>query len=93
MNNLLFRMASTAVSPFFALNANETGGKKFPRNFPRNILISLDSDEEIQDNQTAINGRFVARRPGAKKIQTEKEPKRLHPEAGGAAQLDAASPR
>jgi hypothetical protein len=55
MNNLRFRMASTAVR---RLKAEEIDRKKFPRVFQRNPLISLDYDERIQGNPIAGNWSF-----------------------------------
>jgi hypothetical protein len=59
---LLFRRLSTL---------KKSAEKKFPRFMSRNPLKSHDSDEIIQGNPTLIIGAFAAKRPQAKKIQTE----------------------
>ena len=52
-----FRMASTARSVPAALHARgKRTRKNLPSFFPRNPLISLDSDEKIQGNPTLIIG-------------------------------------
>jgi hypothetical protein len=66
MNNPRFRMAATSIC---SVQRREKRKEKFPRFFPRNPLISLDSDEEIQGNPIAGNWGFRGETAWAKKIQ------------------------
>jgi hypothetical protein len=75
----------TARSVPAALHARgKSTRKNLPSFFPRNPLISLDSDERIQGNPRKSNphnrGVFGAKQPGAKKIQTgSSQPRRGSP--------------
>jgi hypothetical protein len=52
-------------------SGKEAGEKKFRRFTRRNPLKSLGSDERIQGNPTLISQAFAAKRPLAKKTQTD----------------------
>jgi hypothetical protein len=66
MNNPRFRMAATAVC---SVQRRENRKEKISALFPRNPLISLDSDERIQGNPIAGNWGFRGETAWAKKIQ------------------------
>jgi hypothetical protein len=60
MSNLPFRMASTgdARPGASSRHQDESAAKNSSSLFPRNPLMSLDSDEEIQGNPTLMIGGF-----------------------------------